>query len=277
MSTTPNPVPPISCRLEVLPGSTVLEQSLAARDFGFNGITLPGRFKDRWLASLRECRADLPLPLVALSLGFTGSLLSPGERARQACRDSLLGLLDLCAELQVGLLNLPPCLLQDNPGRITDPAGFPSVEARLDDLLLRQLPELGDAARQRDVRLLLEPVNRYESDYLNSIEHAARLCGLLDHPAIGFTADFFHLQLEELQPAGALRRVAVPHLRHVHVAENTRVEPGPGSLDLVPGFRALKEAGYGGWLEIECRRLSGHPTEVLPRSVDYLRNKWSVS
>jgi hypothetical protein len=49
----------------------------AARRFGFDGITLPGRFMNRWLSPLRECFKDSPLPMIALSLGFTNSLLSP--------------------------------------------------------------------------------------------------------------------------------------------------------------------------------------------------------
>lgn len=286
-------MPPISCRLELLPGRRVIDQLHAARHFGFDGVALPGRFLGHWLQPLRDCRADSPLPFAGLSLGFTGSLLSPHSAARRGCHESLLRLLDLAAELAAGWINMPPCLIQDNPGRITEAGGFASLDERLDALLLEQLPALGDAARERGVQLLLEPVNRYESDYLNTIEHAARLCGELNHPAIGCTADFFHMQLEELHPADALRaaggapclspgeagdlarrRECRPSIRHVHVAENTRVEPGPGSLDLRPGFCALKELGYTGWIEIECRRLSGRPEEVLPRSAAYLRRLW---
>lgn len=277
MTATPEN-PRLSCRLEVLPGEHVADQLHAAQRFGFGGITLPGRFTDRWLPRLRECFRDSPLPMVAISLGFKGSLLSPVETERQTCRDSLLRMFDLCAEFGAERFNLPPCLIQDNPVRIRDAAGFSSVRERLDSLLLEQLPSLGAAARQRGVDLLIEPVNHYESDYLNSIEHAADLCRNLDHPAIGFTADFFHMQLEELHMDNAIRHTGAVAgggtLRHVHVAENTRVEPGPGSLNLQPGFRALKEIGYRGWIEVECRRLSGTATEVLPKSVDYLTNAW---
>src|SRR5690606_27493737 len=126
----------------------------------------------------------------------------------------------------------PPVLIQDNAERLSD-------EAEQDALLLEQLPALGDEAARRGVVLLLEPVNRYESDYLNTLAHAARLCAAVGHPAVGCTADFFHMQIEELRPAESLRR-AGPWLRHIHVAENARVEPGPGSLDFRPGFAALR-------------------------------------
>ena len=64
---------------------------------------------------------------------------------------------------------------------------------------------------------------------------------------------------------------------HVHVASNTRAEPGTGPFDFKPGFRALKAAGYAGWLEVECRKLSGPPDEVLPKSADYLRQTWHTA
>lgn len=273
MTAAANP-PRLSCRLEILPGDTVMDQVSSAREFGFDGITLPGRFMNRWLKPLRECVRDSPLPMVAISLGFKRSLLSPNESERQECRDSLMRLFDLCAELGASIVNVPPCLIQDNPDRVRDPGHFPSLDARLDDQLMKQLPALGDAARQRNVMLLIEPVNKYESEHLNSIEHAARLCRELDHPAVGFTADFFHMQIEELNPPGALLRVGPKHLRHVHIAENTRVEPGPGSLDFLAGFQALKAIGYAGWIELECRALSGAAAEVLPRSVDFIRTTW---
>lgn len=263
----------ITCRLEVLPGACVLDRLKAAHRYGFDGVALPGRYLDRYLEELRACVADSPLPLDALSLGFAGSLVSPDPTVRERCRDSLLRLLDLCAELGVGKLNMPPALIQDNPVRLTDPDPYPDVTAAQDALLLEQLPLLAREAAQRDVLLLLEPVNRYEADYLIRLEHAARLCREVDHSHLGCTADFFHMQLEELRPAEAIRR-AGRWVRHVHVAENTRVEPGPGTLDFRPGFRALREIGYPGALEVECRALSGPPDEVLPRSVVYLRTLW---
>lgn len=266
-------IPPVSCRLELLPGTRVSEQLEAAGRYGFDGVALPGRFVERWLVPLREAIAGSPVALAGISLGFQGSLLSPEAVVRRQCQTSLLRLLDLAAELRTGWINAPPCLIQDNPVRITDRGHHASLAEHLDALLIEQLPALGDAARDRELLLLLEPVNHQESDYLNSIEHAARLCARLNHPAIGCTADFFHMQSEERDVAGALRQAA-PAIRHVQVADNTRVEPGSGSLDFKPGFRALREAGYAGWLEIEARHLSGPPEAVLPKSVQCLRKTW---
>ncbi len=182
-------------------------------------------------------------------------------------------LMDICVELGVKRLNVPPVLNQDNPVRISDAGEFSSLSERLDSLFLEQLQEIGEAARQRQLIFLLEPVNRFESDYLHSIEHGARLCQQLGHDSVGMTADAFHMQLEELSPEAAIRR-AGKSIRHVHIAENTRVEPGPGSLDLRGVFRGLRSVRYDDWIEVECRYLSGEADQVLPQSVQYVRSLW---
>lgn len=269
--------PPIrlSCRLEVLPGDTVRERLNHAAVHGFDAVSVPGRYLDEFREPLLACRGDCPLPLAALSLGFEGSLLSPHTSERKRCRESLLRLFDLCAELDIPVFNMPPVLVQDNPERISSVDGFSSVQERLDAMLLEQLPELGDEARKRGVQLLLEPVNRSESEYLNRVGHAADLCRWLTHPNIALTADFYHMHTEESDIPRALRE-AGPHLKLVHVAEAvTRTEPGSGSMNFHPGFAALKQMGYRGFLEVECRILSGPPDEVLPAAVGYLRSIWN--
>jgi sugar phosphate isomerase/epimerase len=265
--------PRIACRLEVLPGERILDKLTNAANFGFDAVSLPGRFLNDYLDELRRCLADSPLPFVSMSLGFSGSLLSPYEKIREQCRDSFLKLFDICAELGVAYVNVPPVLIEDNPDRITDPGPYATVEQAQDALLIEQLPDLGDQAKKRGLMFLLEPVNHYESEYLNTVPHAAKLCETLNHDHIGLTCDFFHMQLEELSIPQSLYR-AGKWIKHVHVAENTRVEPGPGSLNFKPGFQTLKGLKYGGFIELECRKLSGPAEKVLPKSVEYLRRLW---
>ncbi len=265
----------LACRLEVLPGNDDLQRIINARDYGFEGIGLPGRQLERHQKSWLELFTDNPpLPAVSLSLGFRGTLLHPQERKRQRCRDSICRLMDTCVRLRVKLLNVPPVLKEDNPERITSADRYDSIEARQDALMLDQLPILGGEARSRGLLLLLEPVNRYESDYLHSIEHGARLCRLAQHPSVGLTIDTFHMQLEEPNYRQAIRN-ARDQIRHVHLADNTRTEPGSGSLDQTAIFQALKAIDYSGWFEVECRKLSGPGATVFPRSVKFLKELWA--
>ncbi len=259
----------LTIRLEVVPGETVRERVELAARCGFSGIAFPGRFWERFGAETLASLPDLRLPIATVSLGFEGSLCSPSAKTRQLCRESLLRLFDFTRSIGAKSVNLPPVLVQDNPERFP-----PGADREQDDLLVEQLPELGDAAAEREVELLLEPVNRCETEYLSTVAHAARLCEAVDHPAIGLTPDFYHMQLEELDTGQALR-AAAKWIRHVHTAENTRVEPGPGQLNFRPGFRALKEIGYTGLVEVECRHLSGPAEVVLPKSVAYLQREWA--
>lgn len=271
-----NPLPiRLSCRLEILPGHTVSERLNRAARYGFDAVSLPGRHLDEFLEPLAACRRDYPVPLAALSLGFDGSMLSPRATERKRCCESVVRLFDLCVELGIPALNMPPALIQDNPERIRSPGEFSSVQERLDALLLEQLPEIGEAARERNVLLLLEPVNRSESEYLNRVAHAAELCRRLAHPNIGVTADFYHMRMEESDIPRALR-AAGKYLKLVHVAEAAgRAEPGSGSFDFLPGFATLKRLKYRGFVEVECRTLSGPPETALPASVRHLRDIWS--
>lgn len=263
----------LSCRLEVLPGDRVIDRLHAATRLGFDAVALPGRVLPSYVDDLRACRGDRPIALSSISLGFRGSLVSPRPELRQECRESLVRLFDLCAELGIPCVNMPPVLVQDNPVRMTDHAGHASLEAAQDALLLDQLPTLVERAARVGVALSLEPVNRYESEYLTSVAHAGRLCAALQLSHLGCTVDFFHMQFEELDVAAAIES-ALPWIRLVHVAENTRVEPGPGSLVFEPGFRVLKRGGYIGPIEVECRALSGPAEIVLQRCADYLRGCW---
>jgi sugar phosphate isomerase/epimerase len=82
-------------------------------------------------------------------------------------------------------------------------------------------------------------------------------------------ADFFHMNIEELDLTASIRR-AGPWIGHVQLADSSRLEPGTGHLDFAAPFQALAEAGFDGYLALECG-LSGDPREVLPPCARFLR------
>jgi len=261
----------LGIRYEVLPGDGVLERFENAQRFGFDAIELPGRYFPEYLDELKSLKDQLPLPVSSISLGFQGSLISSDPDVRRRCFDDTLKLFELCEQLGAVGIVMPPILHMDDHPRIDS---APSVEARAtmeDELLLEQLAPLAAAAGNRGVTLLLEAVNPKETDYMTSVEHAVSICEQINNSGLAVIVDFFHMQWEN-QPAETLVRRAGTFLKHVHVAEDSRVEPGPGSLDFRPGFGAMKEIGYQGHVVIECRSLSGDGEKVLPESAEYLRN-----
>jgi D-psicose/D-tagatose/L-ribulose 3-epimerase len=110
--------------------------------------------------------------------------------------------------------------------------------------------QLGATLAANDVTIAIEPLNRFETHFLNTAEDAVGLCAEIDHPNVGILYDTFHANIEEKHVAGGLR-IAAPYLKHVHISENDRGIPGTGHLPWPEVFAALREIGYDGWVNIE--------------------------
>lgn len=112
------------------------------------------------------------------------------------------------------------------------------------------LRELGVYADEFAVRVAVEPLNRFETFFLNTAADALLLCEEVAHPRIGVLYDTFHANIEEKNQAAAIRLLG-RHIFHVHACENDRGIPGSGPIDWAGVIGALKGIGYDGWLVIE--------------------------
>lgn len=126
----------------------------------------------------------------------------------------------------------------------------PAERARDVAELADVLRDLGERAAARGVMLGIEPLNRFETSFLNTTRQAIELVDRVDHPAVGISLDLFHLGIEEKSPADALRE-AGDRLIHLQVAENDRGTPGTGHLPWVDVAAALHDIDYGGKVVIE--------------------------
>jgi D-psicose/D-tagatose/L-ribulose 3-epimerase len=98
--------------------------------------------------------------------------------------------------------------------------------------------------------MAIEPLNRFETFFLNTTADAAALCDRVNDPNIGILFDTFHANIEE-KSIGAACRAAGRHLKHVHTCENDRGIPGSGHVEWQELFQSLRERNYDGWLTIE--------------------------
>jgi D-psicose/D-tagatose/L-ribulose 3-epimerase len=109
---------------------------------------------------------------------------------------------------------------------------------------------LTDTLEACDVSMAIEPLNRFETYFLNTAADTAAICDEVAHPRVGLAYDTFHANIEEKDIPGSCRAVA-RHLKHVQVSENDRGTPGSGHVDW-PGLLAvLRDVGYDQWLSIE--------------------------
>lgn len=106
-------------------------------------------------------------------------------------------------------------------------------------------------AAERGMTLALEPLNRFETHYLNTAGQAAQYCELVDHPAFGIMYDTFHAHIEEKDQAQAIAALA-GKINVLHVSENDRGTPGTGQIEFDNVFSAVKETGFDGWVVMEA-------------------------
>lgn len=112
------------------------------------------------------------------------------------------------------------------------------------------LQELGRTCDEFGVRVAVEPLNRFETFFLNTAADARTLCEEVGHSRIGVLYDTFHGNIEEKNQAAAIRLLG-DLIFHVHTCENDRGIPGSGPIDWAGVIGALKDIGYDDWLVIE--------------------------
>jgi D-psicose/D-tagatose/L-ribulose 3-epimerase len=140
-----------------------------------------------------------------------------------------------------------------------------------------------------DVRLAIEPLNRFECYVLNTAAQAAAHVAAVDRPNFGYLYDTFHANIEERDPVGAIG-ATFEAIAHVHISENDRGTPGRGHIDHAAAIRALKAAGYDDWLTVEAfgqalpdlatatrvwRPLFGSVDEVIEAGIRVIRAAWN--
>jgi len=114
----------------------------------------------------------------------------------------------------------------------------------------RNLKEVARYAEDKGVKLAVEPLNRFETSFINLTEQAVELGKRVDGPAAGLMIDTFHANIEE-KSIGKAIETAGPHLVHVHANENDRGIPGSGHVAWNEIAAALKKVNYSGALVIE--------------------------
>ncbi|MBB6635896.1 sugar phosphate isomerase/epimerase family protein [Cohnella thailandensis] len=112
------------------------------------------------------------------------------------------------------------------------------------------LREAAVYARELGVQIGLEPVNRYESNLINTCEQALKLKNLVGEPNIKIHLDTYHMNIEEKSFYEATK-AAGSDLIHYHICENDRGIPGTGLVDWDSIFRALSELNYTGYAALE--------------------------
>jgi D-psicose/D-tagatose/L-ribulose 3-epimerase len=110
---------------------------------------------------------------------------------------------------------------------------------------------IAERARPMGLRLAMEVLNRYEAHLLNTAAEAVQFVTDVGAENVGILLDAYHMNIEEADPAAALRQ-AGRHLALYHVADSNRQGIGRGHTDFPAQIRALSDIGYRGPAILEC-------------------------
>jgi len=136
-----------------------------------------------------------------------------------------------------------------NIGRVR---GFIGDKPReeVEDLFIDVARELCTYALERRVTLILEPVNRYEIDFVVSVREGVELMKRIGMPNMMLMPDVFHMNIEDVT-IGPELAANIDYIKYIHIADSNRLAPGQGHLDFENILYHLLRAGYDGWLSLE--------------------------
>ena len=216
-------------------------------EMGFDWIEVP-------LESLDDLDYEIGAKIIAdqglgvsccAAMGPDRDLIHPDAAIRANGMAYIRGCIDACETLGATNLVGP---IYSAVGRTW--AMTPEERARDTDLLVTNLKELSAYAGDHGVVLCIEPLNRFETSFINLAEQAIKVVDRVDHPACQIMLDTFHMNIEEKSLGDAIR-AAGPRLKHVHACGNDRGAPGSDHTPWEDVAQALSDIDYDGPVVIE--------------------------
>ncbi len=211
-----------------------------------------------------------------------GSLIDIDPANRQHGVDHLMRLVDIAHELSCKVI----C------GPMYSPVGHLVGRGRIEvewKHAVTAFKIVTEHAHYADIRLAVEPLNRFETYFLNLADDVVHLADEVDSDLLGLHYNTFHANIEEKDPVQAIRRSG-QKLFHFHCSENDRGVCGSGHIPWKKSFAALQEIGYDGWLSVESfvpvieeiaasasvwREPASSADVLAKESLDFIRSTWS--
>lgn len=226
-----------------------IDQAEAVHAAGFDyleaGVTslIPDQDNDAFSAVLAKYQAS-PIAVQAFNLFLPRDLKIVGSdvdeaRMKHYAREAIARIEQIGATIAV----------IGSGGSRSVPEGFSRDEAA--QQIVHFLTIVADEADNSAVTIAIEPLNRKESNIINSVAEGVGIARQVNRPSIRVLADFYHMD-EDDEPLDTI----LEHkdwLAHIHVADTERGAPGTGQYPYAEFVNLLQRAGYDGMVSIECR------------------------
>ncbi len=254
----------------LIPGKGLKEKVEFMEKVGGAGIEFHGNPKGR-VKEIQDALAGTKIKPAALCWGSDkGNLVSPDPETRRKGIEGLKSALETAGELGSPGVIFVPCFHKQSDLKPEE----------LDKVMLEILPGLAEHAAKNKTNVLLEPLCKRETFYINLVSHAARLCKEVNKPGCALMGDFYHVgrAVEDKLAASDQEEFASGKgfIRHVHLATvKSRILPSQEERSFVDGFTGLKKIGYQDFCSLECGFKKGtNKEEEIPKAFDFLRRQW---
>ena len=217
------------------------------KKWGFDTVELPIEAPEH----IDSVKVKKALDRAGLACGSVCACMGPGRDFRGSAKDQREAM-KYCKALIDHMVNLGcPSLI----GPVYSVVGKadavdPKDQKKEFALVVKNLKVLAAYAEKKGVQICVEPLNRFETDFLNTCEKGLRLIKAVGSPALKLHLDTFHMNIGEKDQGKAIR-AAGKHLGHFHACGSDRGTPGNDHIDWKPIVAALKAVRYKGDIVIE--------------------------
>jgi len=236
-----------------------------AYKLGYEGVELA--LLDGSQINIKEVRDlcqkyQLDIPMISSGQVYAQGhlcLTSPDKGIRNQAISRMKGLVDI-AEQFGSMVNI---------GRVRGPIEASEPYESSEGRFIESLGMLALYAEPKGVQIALEPVNRYELNFINTLEEAQQIIGKVGRPNIKIMPDTFHMNIEER----CIEASFIAHkdlIAYIHFAESNRWAPGMGHLNFPNIINTLEAIGYEGYVTVE---ILPHPSpdEAALKAANYLK------
>jgi D-psicose/D-tagatose/L-ribulose 3-epimerase len=217
------------------------------KSMGFEVVEIPVEYPDMIDAlKVKHALKENGLEAVVCgAFGPTRDLTNEDPNVHKHCFDYISKCFSLCHSWDARFLAGP---MYSSVGKARM---VPAEQRKIEwDRAVTNLRKVCEHAQDVGLMIALEPLNRFESDLVNTAEDVVRLVSDINHPAARIMLDGFHMAIEEKDLEEAVT-LAGDKLIHVQVSENYRGIPGTGQTNWQSLKRGLEKIGYHGALSIE--------------------------
>jgi sugar phosphate isomerase/epimerase len=236
-----------------------------AADLGYNGVELALRRTDEIdgtkIANLLS-KANMEVSAISTGQIFAenGLTLMDYDRSRrQELFKIFFELIDLAADFGEKI----------NIGRVRGSL-IKGEEKKCLELFDEGIRKICGYATNKHVDILLEPVNRYEINFINNLKEAGELIDVLEIPNLYIMPDLFHMNIEDAVIEYELVKYR-EKINYIHFADSNRLAPGWGHTNFISIQKTLKNIHYIGWYSVEILP-NPEPLKAASQAVNFLKN-----